>query len=157
MYLETIINNSIKHYENHKIALFRKQPVPIRIRSVHNLEVTGYLESKCDVDYYGVYQGRFIALEAKQTSQDFFSYHQLLPHQIEYLQLVQHMQGLSYLIIFFQKTEHFYLVSFLRLWAVFQDNSHSKRIYETELKQISQPLELYFPGWLDFIKKIETV
>lgn len=155
MYLETIINNSLAYYDSHNIALFRKQSIPIKIKRINKKEVIGILEDKCDVDYYGIYKGRFIALEAKQTNNDFFSLNQLLEHQKEYLTKIIKLGGLSYLIIFFQKTNNFYLVKFQNLIKIYRLQNNKKRIYENTLIEYSYKLELFFPGWIDFIKKIE--
>ena len=155
MYLETIVDNTIDYYNCNFIGIFRKQSLPIKIKSVNKKEVVGIIKNKADSDYYGLYKGKFIAIEAKETSLEFFDMKLIRKHQIIFLLDVIQNRGLSYLIVYFSKTEHFYLVDFQTLWDYIK-TINKKRIYENWFSQNSFSLELFFPGWIDFIKKIKT-
>ncbi|MBR2651327.1 Holliday junction resolvase RecU [bacterium] len=131
MYIETIVNNSIKFYCLNKIALFRKQGLQIKVISVNDDNVVGKLASKCDVDYYGIYKGRFIAIETKQTKNNFFDVRNILDHQIDFLTNIINYGGLSYLIIYFQNSNTVYFIDYQKFYFSFiKSTTAKKRIYE---------------------------
>ena len=129
MYLETIMNNSINYYEQNKVALFRKQSIPIKIKEVDGKKVFGYLENKADSDYYGIYKGIFIAIEAKQTEFSYFDLHLIKKHQLNFLKNVISYGGKSFLVIYFFKTEKFYFLDFQEIHKWILQNK-KKRIPE---------------------------
>lgn len=156
MYIEVIINNSINFYCLNKIALFRKQGLQIKIVSITNNDVTGKLSSKCDVDYYGIYKGKFIAIEAKQTKNNFFDLKNIMKHQIDFLNNIVDYGGLSYIIIYFQNSQNIYFIDYRKFYSNFiKSKETKKRIYETWFINNAIKLEIIYPGRIDFIKKIE--
>lgn len=156
MYLETIINNSIKYYEINNIALIRKQFVPIKITHVINQNVTGKLSSKGDVDYYGIYKGYFFAMEVKQTQEKVFYINNLLDHQQNFLKLIYDFNGFSYLMVFFVKSYSFYFVEYIKVYKyINQTNKNINHINEEWFTTHGFRLELMFPGRLDFLKWIK--
>ena len=156
MYIETIVNNSIKFYCLNKIALFRKQGLQIKVISVNDDNVVGKLASKCDVDYYGIYKGRFIAIETKQTKNNFFDVRNILDHQIDFLTNIINYGGLSYLIIYFQNSNTVYFIDYQKFYFSFiKSMTAKKRIYEVWFTKNATKLEVIYPGRVDFIKKIE--
>ena len=157
MYLETVINKTIEYYELHSIAIFRKQFVPIKIKTVNENEVVGRLADKCDVDYYGIFQGHFIAIEAKQTKEDYFDLNNILDHQIEFLTKINLLSGWSFIIIYFQKTSNFYLIDFNLLHESKIKNNSKKRVYEKWFEINCEKLILIFPGRLNIIEAIKKL
>lgn len=156
MYLETIINNSIRYYEINHIALIRKQFVPVKITHVINQNVTGRLSNKGDVDYYGIYKGHFFAMEAKQTQDKVFYINNLLDHQQSFLKLIHDFHGLSYLMVFFTKSHSFYFVEYIKVYQyINQTNKNINHIEEEWFTTHGIRLELMFPGRLDFLKWIK--
>lgn len=155
MYLESVLKNSIEYYEMHKIALIRKQTVPIKITKVTHKEVMGTLTNKCDVDYYGIYEGRFVAIEAKQTKEIFFNKSNILEHQMQFLKQIKDFKGLAYLIIYFQSNQHFYLIDYEIFEKKILSKKKSNRIKETWFQDNCHYLDLIYPGRLDFIKFIK--
>lgn len=151
MYLETLLNQTFQRYETQKIAVFRKQSLPIKIRQIQANQVIGELSEKCDADYYGIYLGKFIAIEAKQTNKNNFNYQQIQEHQQNYLQLIHDCGGLSYLVIYFEKPDEFHLIEFYFL-RDFHENHHTNQIPLSYIKTYGRQLRLYFPGYLDLIK-----
>lgn len=157
MYLESVLNNSIDYYRIHKIALIRKQTTPVKITRVINQEVVGKLSTKCDVDYYGIYNGYFIAIEAKQTKEKYFERSNILEHQLEFLKQILEFNGLSYLIVYFQQSDSFYFIEYKKFEKkVFGKNKKTNRIQEKWFQDNCFKLELMFPGRLDFVKFIKV-
>lgn len=145
MYLETIINNSIEHYEKNKIALFRKLDIPIKIIEKNDNNIIGKIYKKSDVDYYGIYKGKFIVIEAKQTEQDCFYINKMQPHQIKYMNEIEEIyKGISLLIINFKNYDSYYCIP----WSYLKDKTKIS-IYDSKLDNYK--LNLFFPGRIDFL------
>lgn len=155
MYLETILNQTFQRYERSEIAVFRKQSLPIKIHQINQKEIIGELVQKCDDDYYGICEGKFIAIEAKQTVKDDFNFLQIQDHQQSYLSLIAKCKGLSFLVIYFEKYDEFYLIEFLKLLE-YRTINNTNKIPRLWIQNHSQLLNLYFPGYLDLIEKIKT-
>lgn len=153
MYLETIINNSIKYYEINNIALIKKQLVPVKITHVKNQNVAGKLSNKGDVDYYGIYKGYFFAMEAKQTQEKVFYINKLLDHQKNFLKLIYDHGGKSFLMVYFLRTQSFYFVEYIKFYKfINKENKNINHVEESWFLDNSIRLELMFPGRLDFLK-----
>ncbi len=151
MYLETIINNSITFFENNNIAILRKQSIPIHINNIVNQNVDGFLIGKCDVDYYGIYKGRFIAMEAKQTSSEYFDLNKIPDHQLKFLSDIFNHKGISLLIIYFVTNDVFFAIPYNEIKNI----SIKNKIYFNNSELLKYKCELYFPGRLDFLKIVD--
>lgn len=153
MYLETIINNSAKYYEARKIAILRKQWVPIEIHYKNKNQLIGNIRKKCDVDYYGMWKNNFIAIEAKQCLNDNFDTSRIKKHQKDFLSLIEELGGLSYIIIYFQKKDVIFLVN----WKKYLNyTKQQKSINFLWFKNNCLILNVIFPGWIDIIQGIKS-
>ena len=63
-----------------------------------------------DVDYYGMYRGRFFAFEAKQCSRDYFEIERLKEHQISFLHSVNNQNGLAFIVFYFQLNNKIFML-----------------------------------------------
>ncbi|MBU3830934.1 MAG: Holliday junction resolvase RecU [Candidatus Ureaplasma intestinipullorum] len=149
MYLESIINNSIEHYEKNKIALFRKLSIPVKIIEINdNNKIIGKIFKKSDVDYYGIYKGKFIAIEAKQTIEPIFYLHNIQEHQINFLNDINEIySGFSMLIIYFKNYNIFYCLPWNNI-----KNLTKIEVNNNEFEKYK--LDLLFPGRLNFVEKV---
>lgn len=157
MYLESVINNSIEYYENNMIAIFRKQVIPIKIKQITHNEVVGRLIDKCDVDYYGIVDGKYIAIEAKQTKEAYFEITNILEHQIKFLDNILKLKGIALLIIYFQIHNNFYLIKYDNLKKYMSKTKYRKRMKEKWFIDNGIKLDLIFPGRLNFVEEIKKL
>jgi recombination protein U len=70
MTLESDINSSNKYYLDNDIALIYKKPTPIKVVKVNYIKnkiTEGYYEVPSTTDYNGIYKGKYIDFEAKET------------------------------------------------------------------------------------------
>ena len=115
MDLENDINLSNEYYRDHHIALINKRPTPINIVKVDyskGARITdAYFEKQSTTDYNGVYKGRYIDFEAKNTkSKTSFPLSNIEKHQIDHLKMVLQQGGIAFFIIQFQLLGEVYLL-----------------------------------------------
>lgn len=115
MSLEEDINLSNDYYREQGIALITKRPTPINIVKVDyskGARITdAYFEKQSTTDYNGVYQGRYIDFEAKNTkSKTAFPLSNISEHQIIHLKNVIKHGGIAFFIISFQMMNEVYLL-----------------------------------------------
>ena len=106
MSLEEDINLSNDYYRDNEIALINKRPTPINIVKVdysRGARITdAYFEKQSTTDYNGVYKGRYIDFEAKNTkSNTAFPLSNISEHQIVHLKNVLKHGGIAFFIISF--------------------------------------------------------
>lgn len=65
--LETLIDMTNNQYRNGSVADVRKVPTPVKILKVQGRQVSGHLQAASWVDYSGVYNGKSIIFDAKET------------------------------------------------------------------------------------------
>ncbi len=115
MSLEEDINLSNDYYRDAGIALINKRPTPINIVKVDyskGARITdAYFEKQSTTDYNGVYKGRYIDFEAKNTkSTTSFPLSNISEHQIVHLKNVLKHGGIAFFIISFQMKDEIYLL-----------------------------------------------
>ena len=132
MDLENDINLSNEYYRNKGIALIYKRPTPINIVKVdysHGARITdAYFEKQSTTDYNGVYKGKYIDFEAKNTkSKTSFPLSNIEPHQIEHLKMVLKQGGIAFFIIQFQAHNQVFLLD-AQYVIDFYENGNRKSI-----------------------------
>ncbi|MBQ6730729.1 MAG: Holliday junction resolvase RecU [Bacilli bacterium] len=115
MSLEEDINLSNEYYRDMGIALINKRPTPINIVKVdysRGARITdAYFEKQSTTDYNGVYKGKYIDFEAKNTkSETSFPLGNISEHQIIHLKNVIKHGGVAFFIICFQIKNEVYLL-----------------------------------------------
>lgn len=120
--LEKLIDNSNDYYQRQKIALIYKKPTPIKIVKTKQIKgqftkrhqiTEAYFEKKSTTDYSGIYKGKYIDFEAKQTKYKSFNLRSNLhEHQIEHLIEVENLGGLSFIFIQFYAVDKIFLIRF---------------------------------------------
>ena len=115
MSLEDDINLSNDYYRDMGIALINKRPTPINIVKVDYSKgakiVDAYFEKQSTTDYNGVYKGKYIDFEAKNTkSNTAFPLSNISEHQIIHLKNVLKHGGIAFFIICFQTKDEIYLL-----------------------------------------------
>ncbi|VEU78721.1 Holliday junction-specific endonuclease [Metamycoplasma arthritidis] len=153
MLLETIINQTNNFYLKHGVCLVHKKNLDIKFQKVELkdrklITKNAQISHKSTVDYYGLYQGRFLAFEAKSTEDENFSLKNVKKHQLEYLDLVLWHGGLAFWIIYFKIQNEFILVGHETFRKMIQNK---KTLNFDVLKAKGVILELQYPGILDYI------
>ena len=112
MTLESEINDSNKYYLEKDIAVIYKKTTPIKVVKQVNEKITdAYFEKPSTTDYSGLYKGKYIDFEAKETKNNTsFPIKNIHPHQIKHLENVIKHQGICFLIVRFVNINETYLL-----------------------------------------------
>lgn len=160
MNLEEDINLSNEYYVEKGIALITKRPTPINIVKVDYTKgariTDAYFEKQSTTDYNGVYKGRYLDFEAKNTkSKTSFPLSNIEKHQIIHLKRVLEHGGIAFFIIQFQLLGEVYLLdaSFV---IDFWENGDRKSIPYEVFKKEGVPIKQGFTPRLFYIDAVES-
>ncbi len=150
MFLETLLNRTSDYYlQNHKL-LFFKRNLPITIYKNNNGNIIGKLTNKSQTDYYGVYEGRYIDFEAKQTSKDVFYLKNIKQHQLDHLKIINEINGISFLVLYFLKFDEFFCIDYEKLITA------KSKLTREWCKNNGFEIFLFFPGILNIIPYLKN-
>lgn len=117
MNLENDLNDTNQYYLNNNIAVIHKKPTPITIVSVDYKSRTdaiikeAYFKTPSTTDYNGIYKGKYIDFEAKETkNQKGFPLINIHKHQLKHLDNIIKCGGIAFLIIRFTYYNETYLI-----------------------------------------------
>lgn len=117
MSLESDINATNKYYLENDIAAIYKKPTPVTIVNVDyksraTAKITeAYFQVPSTTDYNGIYNGKYIDFEAKEThNRTAMPLSIIHPHQIEHLRRVIRYGGIGFLIVRFTQYDETYYV-----------------------------------------------
>lgn len=163
MDLESDINNSNKYYLENNIAIIHKKPTPIRVVKVDynkriNTKITeAYYEIPSTTDYNGIYKGKYIDFEAKETkSKTSFSLNNIHKHQVEHLINVEKHGGISFLIIRFTNLNKTYLLETKYLEEFINTNNRKSIPFSYIESNGHEIADGYYPR-LDYIKVLNLL
>ena len=116
MDLEKDLNDTNKYYLDQKIAFIYKKPTPIKITKTEysnsgKIIKEAFFESPSTTDYNGLYQGKYIDFEAKETNnKTSFPLANIHQHQIKHIRNINDNGGICFLIVRFTKLNETYLL-----------------------------------------------
>ena len=115
MDFEKAVNSSNVFYDDNQRAIITKRPTPIHIVKVDyqdNCKIKeAYFEKQSTADYNGVYRGKYIDFECKETkSTTSISFHNIAEHQIKHLQKVIKHGGIAFFLIYFISLQEVFLI-----------------------------------------------
>ncbi|MBF0848696.1 Holliday junction resolvase RecU, partial [Streptococcus danieliae] len=95
-----------KYYLRNDIAIIHKKPIPIQVVEVDypnrqsSMIKKAYYQTPSTTDYNGLWNGKYIDFEAKETSSDTsFSLSNIHDHQIEHMINVYKHGGISFVVV----------------------------------------------------------
>lgn len=108
MSLEKDLNDTNKYYIEKGLAYIYKKPTPIKVVKAITNEMgnrvikEAYYDEPSTTDYNGIYKGKYIDYEAKETkNKTCFPLSNIHKHQIKHLRNIQKEGGICFLIIRF--------------------------------------------------------
>ena len=161
MTLESDINSSNRYYLENDIAVIYKKPTPIRVVKVDynkriNTKITeAYYEVPSTTDYNGIYKGKYIDFEAKETkSKTSFSLNNIHEHQIIHLEKVYKHGGIAFLIIRFTMLDITFLL-FINDFLEYINNNDRKSIPEKYIEEKGYIIKNGYNPILDYLKIVD--
>lgn len=146
MSFEESINLSNEYYLNHQLAVVHKKPTPVQIVKVDYPRRSAavireaYFRQPSTTDYNGVYRGRYLDFEAKETrNKTSFPFKNFHPHQIKHMEDCIAQEGICFILLWFSTLNRcFFLPSelFVQKWHQQADGRKSLTLEFLEKESI---------------------
>lgn len=155
MTLESEINDSNRYYLDHDIAVIYKKPTPVKVvKQVNEKIVNAFFEKPSTTDYNGLYKGKYIDFEAKETKNTSFPLRNIHNHQIEHLKRVIKHHGICFLIVRFALKNETYLL-FGKDFIDFIENEDRKSVPLEYFKKYGYLIKDKLSPRVDYIEIID--
>lgn len=164
MLFENELNKSNEYYLNQDKAVIYKKPTPVRIVKVeypsrsHAKIVEAYYQIPSTTDYNGIYRGKYIDYEAKETESLSFPFRNIFPHQVEHLLRIDKQGGIAFVIIYFHKIDKVFMIDIKDFYKPYKDqdklNKHSIKYSEIESLGGLEVSRGYCP-LVDYLKQVD--
>ena len=160
MDLENLINESNEYYVSKDVALIYKKPTPIGISEAvytdrGRIIKNGYFKAPSTLDYNGIYKGKYIEFEAKETQQKTsFPLANFHEHQLKYMQKVLEHGGICFVIL--KMNGIVYLIKGSDL-IDFIDQNNRKSIPYAFIKEYGFIIKEQYSPALDYLKLVDEI
>ena len=163
MTLENELNSSNDYYRLIDKAIIYKKPTPIKITNVDYpsrdkaVIKEAYFTVPSTTDYNGIYKGKYIDFEAKETkSSTNFTLRNIHPHQIEHLKSIKKHGGIAFIIVRFTILNETYLMPINKL-EIFLDNNNRKSIPIDYFRENCYLIKDNLKPTVDYLKIIDIL
>jgi recombination protein U len=165
MSFENMINETNDYYLSNNKAIIHKKPIPIQIVKVDYPSRSGavikeaYYKVPSTTDYNGIYKGKHIDFEAKETNnKTSFPLSNIHSHQIDHLISIEDHGGISFLLIFFKVLDEIYLLEtkYLKDFVKRAQNGRKSITYDEIIKYGYIIKEGYAPR-IEYLKVIDKI
>ncbi len=166
MALEEELNESNEYYLSRGIAVIHKKPVPIQVVNVKYparsaaVITEAYFRTPSTTDFNGVWNGKYIDFEAKETkSLTSFPLQNIHEHQVDHMKNVQKHGGIVFFIIKFTVLDRYFIVPYARFesfWERMQSGGR-KSITISEFEETSMEVAPGFNPRIDYLDAVSTL
>ena len=162
MNLEADLNATNEYYRNMDIGLIYKKPTPITIAKVdypsryEAVIKEAYFRTPSTTDYNGVYKGKYIDFEAKETKLNYFPLNNIHNHQINHLKQVIKNGGIGFIIVSFSKHNKVFLLTADKL-IDYINSSTKKSIPLDYFEKEGYLIKICYNPRLDYLKIIDEI
>ena len=165
MSFENIINETNEYYLVHDIAVIHKKPIPIQIVKVDYPSRSGavikeaYYKIPSTTDYNGIYKGKYIDFEAKETAnKTSFPLSNIHLHQIKHLESVAKHGGISFLLIYFKLLDQIYLLEAKYIVKYYNRSKEGRKsIKFSEIKEFGYLIKEGYSPRVDYLKVVKEI
>lgn len=160
MNLEYDINKSNSYYLINDIAVIHKKPTPIKPVKFDTKNkvkiVEAYFNIPSTTDYNGIYKGKYIDFEAKETNnRTRFDLSLIHEHQLVHLLKVYRHGGISFIIVRFNYYKETYLVLIKFIEQLLTNNY--KSIQYNYIKENCEIIKENYIPRLDYITVVDKL
>ena len=160
MNLESDINSTNEYYIKLGKAYIYKKPTPIKLVKVDYKKgeiKEAYFEKPSTTDYNGIYKGKYIDFEAKETTNvSGFPLNNIHKHQIEHIRNIYKEKGICFLIIRFTKYNITYLLM-AKDFINYIDNDKKTTIPIEYIKEKGYQIKDKFMPRVDYLSIIDEM
>jgi len=165
MSLEEDINISNDYYLAKGIAVIHKKPTPLQIVKVDYPKRSAavikeaYFQQASTTDYNGVFQGRYIDFEAKETkNKTSFPLKNFHKHQIEHMGKVLGQHGICFTLLRFSAMDKIYLLDAKYLTTFWTDQKDGRKsIPKKEIETLGHSIPLGLYPRIDYLAVVENI
>ena len=165
MLLEEMINDTNQYYLNKNIAVVHKKPIPIQIVKVNYpsrceaIITEAYYKTPSTTDYNGIYKGKYIDFEAKETNvATSFSLNNIHAHQVEHLKQITEHGGIGFLIVYFKKHDEIYLLPYNVLEEYWEKRTTERKSIPYDVfKERAFLIKVSYMPRLDYLKVLDEI
>lgn len=166
MSLEEDINATNEFYLNTNKAIVHKKPTPIQIVKVHYPKrsaaviTEAYFQEKSTTDYNGIYRGKHLDFEAKETkNKTLFPLSNFHDHQFKHMQSIIDHGGISFVIIRFTLYQETYLLHAGILLSYWEEmlNGGRKSIPYNVIQENNHHIPIKYQARVDYLKVIDQL
>lgn len=165
MSLEDDINQSNDYYLLTNQAIIHKKPTPVQIVNVEYPKRSAavireaYFKLASTTDYNGVYKGRYIDFEAKETkNKTSFPLKNFHEHQIIHMQQIIDHGGISFVILRFSSTDESYLFDSSHLIHFWKEQSLGRKsIPKAEIEEKGHSITIGYQPRLNYLHVVDSV
>ena len=162
MNFEADINVTNSYYINNDIAVIYKKPTPITINKVDyksrvDAVITeAHFNTPSTTDYNGIYKGKYIDFEAKETKQNYFPLSNIHKHQVEHLNRIVRHGGIGFILVNFVKLNKIYLLEAEKLCSFIESNER-KSIPIEYFEKYGYLIKPKFNPRIDYLSIIDQI
>ena len=167
MKLEEQISESNVYYLQKGMAVIHKKPTPIQVvkvdypkRSAAVIKEAYYRHSST-TDFNGIYRGRYIDFEAKETQNKLsFPLKNFHEHQIVHMKQCREMGGITFVLIRFSSLNRVFLLESSHLslfWEKKDLTDQRKSIPLVYIEEHAYEIQYGFRPALDYLKALDTI
>lgn len=166
MTLEEDINITNSFYLDSSIAVIHKKPTPIQIVKVNYPKrsaaviTEGYFKQASTTDYNGVYLGKHIDFEAKETkNKTRFPLANIHDHQLDHMRSIVKHGGISFLLIRFTQLNETYFFPAEKLFSYWDDkfSGERKSIPHQIIKRDGYLIPFHYQKRIDYLAIIDKL
>lgn len=163
MNLEKDINDSNTFYREIDRAIIYKKPTPVQITKVDYPNrksakiAEGFYKIPSTTDYNGIYRGKYIDFEAKETkSKTSFTLRNIHPHQITHLKQIVSHGGIAFVIIRFTSYNETYLLDANIMIQAYEEQSKKSISYQT-IKELGHFIQESLSPRLKYLDVVDDI
>ncbi len=163
MTLEYLINSSNDYYRMIDKAIVYKKPTPITVARVNfpsryeaKIE-EAYYKTPSTTDYNGIYKGKYIDFEAKETqSKTSFPLSNIHKHQIKHIEDIIRHGGIGFILVYFKLINKIYYLKGEDL-INFISNTDRKSIPLSYFEEKGFILKERINPYIDYLKIVDEL
>ena len=162
MVLENDLNATNEYYLLNNVAVIYKKPTPITINKVDYpsrkdaVIKEAHFKIPSTTDYNGIYKGKYIDFEAKETKLDYFPLANIHAHQIKHLKKIMEHGGIGFLIVRFSKKDEIFYLDGTKFFE-FLETSSRKSIPIEYFYENGYKIKVKFNPRIDYLKIVDEI